>query len=92
MAAASVSFVLLKTGRTELVQRDAPTSPSIADARAFSEGCTPCSDSERTPGSKDPMRKSERRGRRRNGQRPKPGDLREHWGLETEDALASSGS
>ena len=37
----AVSFVLLKTGRMELVQPDAPTFPSTAAARAFSEDCTP---------------------------------------------------
>ena len=52
----AVSFVLLKTGRMELVQPDAPTFPSTAAARAFSEDCTPPCDSECTPGSVDPLR------------------------------------
>lgn len=34
---ASVSFVLLKTGRTKLVQRDAPSFFSIAEVWAFTE-------------------------------------------------------
>lgn len=54
----SVSFVLSKTGRTELVQRDAPTFPYTAGIRAFSEGYGPSSDSESTQGCVDLPRSS----------------------------------
>lgn len=54
-----VSFVLSKTGRTELVQRDAPTFPSTPEIRAFSEGYEPSSDSESTQGCVDPPRSHE---------------------------------
>lgn len=70
---AGVSFVLLKTGRIELVQLNIPTFPSTAEVRALPEAHTPRSDSERTLRSMDPLRSSGRRGRERNGQLPRSG-------------------
>lgn len=93
---AGVSFVLLKRGRTELVQRGVPTFPSTAEVRAFSEGYTPQS---------APQGPRARRGAVGGGaggggvQRGRNSQLAlqdaETWGrrgLETEDPLARSES
>lgn len=68
-----VSFVLLKTGRTELVQRDAPSFPSTAEVRAFSEGYRPSSNSDRTRGWVDLRRSSGGGARTMNSQFSRPG-------------------